>query len=236
MPGMFGQNTKNARKFCEIPKMPGCFRKYQKCPGRSDKAWSWHMPARFIKITSRKETYRRRSPPKGTRGRQSIECCFGWCFKQTRQDLFKTAQDDKMKPKDGERPERYISMAWRWRDCEWYEALTIPCLSERVIETALWFHLERSDVSNDHPLCWPNQCPYIHEMGDVQPDCFAKGFVKPPFLNKIVERLPKRKDDIGTDEMSVVHFPFSKHVSYRSIDQGVLNYLSFSKKHDDQWS
>ena len=64
MPGMFGQNTKNARKFCEIPKMPGCFRKYQKCPGRSDKAWSWHMLGRFIKITHRKETCRRGSSPK----------------------------------------------------------------------------------------------------------------------------------------------------------------------------
>ena len=87
--------------------------------------------------------------PKGTKSRQSTECCFGRCFKQTHQDLSKTSLDDKTNKKSANSLNIAISMARRWCECEWHEAVITPCLSGRVIQTALRFSLESSDVSND---------------------------------------------------------------------------------------
>ena len=123
--------------------MPGSFRKYQKCPGRSDKAWSWHIPARFIKITYRKETYRHGSSPKRHK-QQTINWVLFWVMFQTNtsRSLQNVTGRHKRTQKMGNRRKVAITMVRRGCDCEWYEAVTIPCWSERVIQTAPRFHLE----------------------------------------------------------------------------------------------
>ena len=101
------------------------------------------MPARSIKITYRKESIDAGQPQKAQTADNQSSVVSGDVSNKHIKISSKQYRTTKRNKKTGNGRNVAISMVRRWCECEWYEAVTIPCWSERVIQTALGFHLYR---------------------------------------------------------------------------------------------